>query len=105
MCGVDWQEAHAQPRCVMSTKGTQGHLLHGMIEGPEGLIETGANGRLFCPLINVAYQLRDARPEDGGFCLIPGEPGCPCRFRLSDSRLEALGNQCFESVSTRSEVF
>ena len=32
----------------------------------------GANGRLFCPLINVAYQLRDARPEDGGFCLIPG---------------------------------
>ena len=41
MCGVGWQEAHAQPRCVMSTKGTQGHLLHGMIEGPEGLIETG----------------------------------------------------------------
>ena len=91
----------------MSTKGTQGHLLHGMIEGPEGLIETGANGRLFCPLINVAYQLRDARPEDGGFCLIPGEPSSPCRFglktvgwleALSKNRKHVQSVRCFENV-------
>ena len=44
-----------------------------MIEGPEGRVETmGPLGRLYCPLINVAYQLRDTREEDGGFCLVPG---------------------------------
>ena len=90
----------------MSTKGTQGHLLHGMIEGPEGLIETGANGRLFCPLINVAYQLRDARPEDGGFCLIPGEPSSPCRFRLRTvvwKRLETNVLKACQHVPRRCE--
>lgn len=69
VCAVTW----LQPRAVLSTRGTQGHLLHGMIEGPEGRIETlGPLGRPYCPLINVAYQLRDAREEDGGFCLVPG---------------------------------
>jgi hypothetical protein len=37
-----------------------------VIPGPEGVIETGENGgRLFCPLINVAFQLRDVAREDG----------------------------------------
>ena len=37
----------------------------GMIPGPDGMIETGASGRLYCPLINVAFQLRDAHEADG----------------------------------------
>jgi hypothetical protein len=44
-----------------------------MIPGPEGVIETGeSGGRLYCPLINVAFQLRDVSRADGGFCIVPG---------------------------------
>ena len=34
------------------------------------VIISSSGGRLFCPLINVAFQLRDVSEEDGGFCLV-----------------------------------
>ena len=52
---IDCLSLRLQPRATLATKDTQGIVpLHGMIPGPEGIIETGANGRLYCPLINVA---------------------------------------------------
>ena len=42
------------------------------IPGPEGGIQTApVNGSLYCPLINVAYQLRDV-PAGSGFVCVPG---------------------------------
>jgi len=70
-------------RAIIYEKGTSGHGLHsGPVPGSPRSIYALQNGRSYCETINVAWQLRDASPEDGGFMCIPGSH--KCRYELPD---------------------
>ena len=54
-------------------KGGVGHYLHSGTSAPNVNNHYRLqNGRLYAEHMNVAWQLRDVTPEDGGFCCIPG---------------------------------
>jgi ectoine hydroxylase-related dioxygenase (phytanoyl-CoA dioxygenase family) len=60
-------------RAICSVKGTAGHRLH---SGAEPVRPSNGylmqNGRAYCEAVNVAWQLHEVGPADGGFMCIPG---------------------------------
>ena len=46
------------------------------------------NGRMYCGMTNVAVQLTDVAPGDGGFACLPGshKANFPCPYEMSDAR-------------------
>eukprot|EP01048_Picozoa_sp_COSAG05_P006605 COSAG05_NODE_437_length_9835_cov_3.761915_7_plen_114_part_00 len=75
---------------LISAPGSAGHSIHagvhGPLDGPGGTshgwswhrqyqLMSGGGGdmaRCYCPQVNVAFQLRDALPGDGGYCALLG---------------------------------
>eukprot|EP01051_Picozoa_sp_SAG22_P009881 SAG22_NODE_856_length_6839_cov_3.284570_6_plen_147_part_00 len=62
-----------EPGAICSTAGTSGHVLHagGAPITPVSLYNY-RDGRTYAHNINVVYQLRRVREEDGGFIVVPG---------------------------------
>ena len=57
----------------LSAKGSSGHTLHAA--GCPAQVTNHyrqQNGRVYAEYLNVAWQLRDVGPEDGGFVCVPG---------------------------------
>ena len=57
----------------LSGKGSSGHFLHSSAT-PARVTNhyRQQNGRVYSPYLNVAWQLRDVKPEYGGFVLCAG---------------------------------
>lgn len=57
----------------LSAKGSSGHTLHSPA-APAKVTNhyRQQNGRVYADYLNVAWQLRDVRREDGGFVCVPG---------------------------------
>ena len=60
---------------ITMDEGAEGFWFH---EGGEPLDRSRGflyrNGRMFCGMTNIAVQLADVGPEDGGFCLLAWKP-------------------------------
>ena len=71
-------------------EGAEGFWFH---EGGEPLDRSRGflyrNGRMFCGMTNIAVQLTDVGPEDGGFACLPGSHKanypCPDEIRLYEA--------------------
>ena len=71
MMGSGYEATKCEVLC--SGPGGAGHALHaGGTTQSETNHYTFRNGRCYSEYINVAWQLRDVRAADGGFCCIPG---------------------------------
>jgi ectoine hydroxylase-related dioxygenase (phytanoyl-CoA dioxygenase family) len=85
----------AQIDAVVMDQGAEGFFFH---EGGEPRDRSRAyhyhNGRMFCGLTNIAIQLTDVGPQDGGFACLPGSHKanypCPDDIRLYQAHRERM---------------
>ncbi len=72
LCGRGFRLDHG-PLLIGSTKGTEGHRLHGAGTpfSPANWYHQ-QNGRIHCRGVTVTWQLADCNEGDGGFCIVPG---------------------------------
>jgi len=81
MLGGGFRLGHVRAMCY--EPGSCGLFMHGGSEPANSRNHyTLQNGRSFCESVNVAWQLVDVGPSDGGFVCIPGSH--KARYRLPD---------------------
>ena len=80
---------------ITMDEGAEGFWFH---EGGEPLDRSRGflyrNGRMFCGMTNIAVQLADVGPEDGGFACLPGSHKanypCPDEIRLYEAHQDRI---------------
>eukprot|EP00930_Biecheleria_cincta_P075984 TRINITY_DN63189_c0_g1_i1.p1 TRINITY_DN63189_c0_g1~~TRINITY_DN63189_c0_g1_i1.p1 ORF type:complete len:377 (+),score=58.68 TRINITY_DN63189_c0_g1_i1:27-1133(+) len=96
LLGVGYRLDHS-PLLLVQEQGAEGHTLHGGAVTESGepawpLMYSFSHGQMRNQLLTVCMQLRDAGPEDGGFCVVPGShksnfPVPPALADVSDEDL------------------